>query len=98
MLGLMAALGEAGETHYFRTRDGYEVDLVFKLGSRLWAVEIKLSASPTPEDYSRFNLAADLIGADRRYLVAQVARSSLNKKGGVLSLPHLLDLLAKELR
>ncbi|MGD0309219.1 MAG: ATP-binding protein [Acidobacteriota bacterium] len=98
MLGLMAALGEAGEPHYFRTRDGYEVDLVFKLGSRLWAVEIKLSASPSPEDYSRFNLAADLIGADRRYLVAQVARSSLNKTGGVLSLPHLLDVLAKELR
>lgn len=97
VLGLLAAHGEAADSHYFRTSDGYEVDLVFKLNSRLWAAEAKLSASPSQQDYSRFNLAAELISADRRYLVAQVAESSLNKMGGVVSLPHLLDLLEKEL-
>ncbi len=37
------------------------------------------------------------IGADRRFLVAQVSQSSLNASGGVLSLPHLLDLIDREI-
>jgi len=97
VLGLLAACGEAVEPHYFRTSDGYEVDLVFKLGSRLWAVETKLSANPSAEDYNRFNVTAELIGAARRYMVAQVAEPALGRTGGVLSLPHLWDVLEKEL-
>jgi predicted AAA+ superfamily ATPase len=82
--------------HYFRTADGYEVDLVFKLGRRLWAVEVKLSSSPAPDDFARFNAAADLIDADRRVLVAQVGGTVFNGRSGIAPLTGLLGLLAKE--
>ncbi|HWA28571.1 MAG TPA: ATP-binding protein [Lacunisphaera sp.] len=92
----LAARGVTVAPHYFRTADGYEVDLVFKLGRHLWAVEVKLSSSPAQDDFARFNAAADLIGADRRVLVAQVSETVFNGRSGIATLPGLLEFLAKE--
>lgn len=94
---MLAARGVTVAPHYFRTADGYEVDLVFKLGRRLWAVEVKLTSSPAQTDFARFNAAADLIGADRRVLVAQVTETVFNGRSGIASLPGLLELLTKEI-
>jgi len=63
--------GHAFEPHFFRTSDGYEVDLVLDLGDRLWAIEVKLTAHPAPADLKRLDKVADLIGADRRVLVSR---------------------------
>jgi predicted AAA+ superfamily ATPase len=93
---LLAARGVTIAPHYFRTSDGYEVDLVFKLGRHLWAVEVKLTTSPAPADFARFNAAADLIEADRRVLVAQVEETVFNGKSGIASLAGLLKLLTAE--
>lgn len=93
----LAARGVTVAPHYFRTADGYEVDLVFKLGRHLWAVEVKLSSSPAQDDYARFNVAADLIKADRRVLVAQVAGTVFNGRSGIVPLSGLLELLTKEI-
>ncbi len=93
----LAARGVAVAPHYFRTTDGYEVDLVFKLGRHLWAVEVKLTSSPAQAEFARFNAAADLAGADRRVLVAQVRETFFNGRSGIASLPGLLELLAKEI-
>jgi hypothetical protein len=93
----LAARGRPVEPHYFRTSDGYEVDLVFKLGRHLWAVEVKLTSSPAQADFARFNTAADLIEADRRVLVAQVGETIFNGKSGVASLAGLLELLSGEI-
>ena len=93
----LAARGAVVAPHYFRTADGYEVDLVFKLGRRLWAVESKLTSSPAPQEFARFNSAADLIGADRRLLVAQVKETVFNGERGIASLPAALQLLENEL-
>jgi predicted AAA+ superfamily ATPase len=93
----MAAKGRPVEPHYFRTTDGYEVDLVFKLGRQVWAIEVKLTSSPAQADLARFNAAADLFDADRRVLVAQVGETIFNGKSGIASLPGLLELLAQEM-
>jgi len=93
----LAARGVTVAPHYFRTADGYEVDLVFKLGRHLWAVEVKLTSSPAQTEFARFNAAADLIDADRRVLVAQVAETVFNGKSGVASLSGLLEILAQEI-
>ena len=93
----LAARGVTVIPHYFRTADGYEVDLVFKLGRHLWAVEVKLTSSPAQTEFARFNAAADLIAADRRVLVAQVAETVFNGRSGTASLAGLLELLAKEI-
>ena len=89
----LAAHGVTVAPHYFRTSDGYELDLVFKLGRRLWAIEVKLTSSPAQDDFARFNAAADLIDADRRVLVAQVKETVFNGHSGIASLPDLLELL-----
>jgi predicted AAA+ superfamily ATPase len=93
---LLAATGHSVAPHYFRTSDGYELDLVFTLGRHLWAIEVKLTASPAQADFARFNAAADLIGADRRVMVAQVAETVFNGRSGIASLPDLLQLLAED--
>lgn len=91
--GTLAARGTAVDASFFRTSDGHEIDLVFRLGSRTWAVEAKLTSRPSPADLDRLNHAADLAGADRRYLVAHVKESIVGAHGGVVSLPDLLRLL-----
>ena len=96
VVDLLAARGVTVAPHYFRTSDGYEVDLVFQLGRHLWAVEVKLTTSPAQADFARFNAAADLIDADRRVLVAQVGETVFNGRSGMASLGGLRELLAKE--
>lgn len=92
----LAARGAVVAPHYFRTADGYEVDLVFKLGRRLWAVESKLTSSPASQEFDRFNAAADLIGAERRVLVAQVNETIFNGRRGIASLAGLMEILQQE--
>jgi uncharacterized protein len=96
VIELLAARGRTVAPHYFRTTDGFEVDLVFQLGRHLWAVEVKLTSSPAQADFARFNAAADMIGADRRVLVAQIAETTFNGRSGMASLPGLLHLLDEE--
>jgi hypothetical protein len=59
------------EPSFFRTADGHEVDLVFALRGRRWATEVKLTTSPSPEDFRRLDRAAELCGADVRVLVSR---------------------------
>lgn len=96
VVGFLQSRGAAIEPHWFRTRHGEEIDLVFELSGRRWAVESKLTSAPGADDLYRLDRAADLIGATRRVLVAQVVRSSVRAGRGVASLPHLLRMLDEE--
>lgn len=93
----LAALGHPVTPHYFRTSDGHELDLVFKLGKHLWAVEAKLTANPAPQDFDRLKAVAHFIGADRCVLVSQAATEVSNRHAGLASLPGLLESLANEI-
>lgn len=62
-----------------RTTDGRELDLVLKVGSELWAVEVKLTTRPGPADMARLDASADLIGSDLRFLVTR--RPGLTRSG-----------------
>lgn len=57
----------------------------------------KLTSRPAQADFARFNAAADLFGADRRVLAAQVDETIFNRNRGIASLPGLLELLEKEI-
>ena len=91
--GALAAYGTPVDAAYFRTSDGYEIDLMFRLGSQTWAIEAKLSSQPSPADFDRLQRAADLAGADRRFLVARVKDSAVGATSGIVALPALLTLL-----
>jgi uncharacterized protein len=75
ILGLLDQQDRAAEACFLRTSDQRELDLVLDLGRALWAIEVKLTASPGPADMDRLNKTADLVKADMRILVSQVRRS-----------------------
>ena len=71
---ILNSLNTAGVSHnayYFRTNDRREIDLVLQFGRELWAIEIKLTTSPSLDDFNRLGKAADLIKADRRIFITQ---------------------------
>ena len=63
--------GRAFEAFSFRTSDQREIDLVLRVGAELWALEVKLTTRPGLHDLKRLNAAADLISADRRFLICR---------------------------
>ncbi|MBM4019603.1 MAG: ATP-binding protein [Planctomycetes bacterium] len=71
ILGVLGQAGHQVEPYFFRTSDQYEIDLVLDLGKRRWAIEVKLTASPSLADLARLNKAADMIKADRRILISR---------------------------
>ena len=75
-LGELSSHERPVDAYYFRTSDQYELDLVLDLGRDLWAIEVKLTASPGPDDMRRLDTTADMVGASRRFLVSQTRRSS----------------------
>jgi len=73
----LAALGAAGKSaqpFFFRSSDGYELDLVLDWATHRWAVEIKLTSDPSTDMIGRLNKAADMIDADNRILICRIAR------------------------
>ncbi|MCE5277895.1 MAG: ATP-binding protein [Planctomycetaceae bacterium] len=73
-LETLAAVGKRAQAFFFRTSDGYELDLVLDWGTARWAVEIKLTSNPSPDMIARLNKTADMIGAARRILICRTAQ------------------------
>ena len=95
-LGELSALGRRFSPYYFRTSDQHELDLVLDFGGELWAVEVKLTASPGPEDMRRLEKTAGMIGAKRCFLVSQTRRSSGDGHRISCDLPAFLEHLTDQ--
>lgn len=93
VLGELSAGGQGVEAWYFRTSDQYELDLVLDFGRERWAVEIKLTSSPSPEDMARLDKTADMIQASRRFLVSRTSRPAGDGRRVSCNLPTFLDRL-----
>lgn len=94
-LGAISTLGVPFEPYCFRTSDLCEVDLVVDAGRERWAIEVKLTASPGPDDMARLDRAADMIGAARRFLVTRTRRTSGNDRRASCDLAGLLGRLSQ---
>ena len=92
-LDTLSAAGLRANPYFFRTSDGYELDLVLDWGTDRWAIEIKLTSNPSTEMVDRLNATADLIDASRRVLVCRIARRIETEKVLVASLPVWLKKL-----
>ena len=57
--------------YYLRTSDKYEIGLILDFGSRLYAIEVKLTSSPDSDDVNRFRKAAEMIKAKRCLLISR---------------------------
>jgi uncharacterized protein len=95
IIGELAARGRKVDPYFFRTSDGHEIDLVLDFGNERWAIEVKLSASPTPVDMDRLDRTADMIGATRRYLVSQTPRSAGTSARASCNMAGLMERIAE---
>lgn len=87
------AIGEQPQFHYFRTSDGYEIDLVIEhLGER-WGVEIKFSSSPSLEDLRRLKKTSELCGCTRSFLLSRTEMPVVSEAGGSVNLHAFLQLI-----
>jgi len=93
-LAILEAGGRRVQPFFFRTSDGYELDLVLDWGDKLWAVEIKLTSNPSPDAVDRLRRTAALIGADRCILVCRIARKIESEGLLVIGLPAWLRMLS----
>jgi len=90
-LATLAAVGQHAAPGFFRTSDGYALDLVLDWGTNRWAIEVKLTSNPSPEMIARLHKTADLIDADRRILVCRIAQPIRNDTLLVTNLPDWLQ-------
>jgi hypothetical protein len=93
VIGEMSSRGMHFSAYYFRTSDQHELDLILDLGKEQWAIEVKLTSSPSPADMDRLNSTADLIGAARRFLVTRTTRPAGDKYRASCNLPSLVERL-----
>ena len=90
VLGSLQQVGRHCEAFFLRTSDQHEIDLVLDFGTGLWAVEVKLTTAPDPEDLARLKKTADLLKADRRILVTQTSQNIVSPDQVSCNLPWLL--------
>jgi predicted AAA+ superfamily ATPase len=93
VLGELTAQGLRYEPYFFRSSDGHEIDLVVDVGAERWAIEVKLTASPSRADMERLDRTAAMIGIRRRFLVSQTPRSSGDAERASCNLVGLLERL-----
>ena len=95
---ILAALNNRGipnEPFFFRTGDGYELDLVLRIKGELWAFEIKLTTSPGKRDLDRMKKTAAMIGADRNVLVSRSNRTVRGQDAVITGVKGALNMLAE---
>lgn len=95
---ILAALNNRGvlyEPFFFRTADGYELDLVLQIKGELWAIEIKLTTSPGKRDLDRMRKTAAMIGADRKVLVSRSNRTIRGQDAVITGVKGALNMMAE---
>ena len=93
-LGSLQSRGRPFGAYFMRTKDGEEIDLVVECAGKRWAIEVKLSARPSPAEYESLNRKADMVEADNRVLVSRMAGVHGEKGRWMADLPGFLQLLA----
>ncbi|MBI4668283.1 MAG: ATP-binding protein [Elusimicrobia bacterium] len=83
---IIAHLLERGIPHeafHFRTKTAEELDLLLEVARERWAIEIKLTSFPAPEDFKKLNQTADLAKAGRRVLLSKT--KTVVRSGNMIS-------------
>ena len=94
VIATLQQLGRPCQPYFFRTSDQHEIDLVLDFGGTRWAVEVKLTTHPQPQDLARLNREADMIEAEKRFLVSQTREPVVSGSQASCDLPLLLQELA----
>ncbi len=76
---IFAIKGREPDLYFWRSHDGLEVDLIVQIGSKLYPVEIKLTATPTlrhTEPLNRFKKLAGRDAADTGLIVCRADKTA----------------------
>jgi hypothetical protein len=96
ILGHLAALGRPHRAYHLRTGDRQEIDLVLETAGERWAIEARLTASPSRADMGRLDRLADLVGATRRWLITQAPSAVGDERRAAADLGWALERLRDE--
>lgn len=94
ILGHLSAWGATVDAYHLRTSDQYEIDLLLEIEGKRWAIETKLTSSPSVDDFRRAEKAASFIKADRVVMVSRTVKEIDSGKmlstniGGLLKRLH----------
>ncbi|MBN1626734.1 MAG: ATP-binding protein [Deltaproteobacteria bacterium] len=93
VLACLDSQGRNYEPYFFRTSDGYELDLVLVLEGKKWAFEIKLTGSPGQNELDRLKKTAEMIGFDTMVLISRTDKEIKGDSIISTNLPGALKLL-----
>lgn len=96
IIAVFGALGKQANFHYFRTSDGYEIDLVIESAGERWGVEIKFTSSPSLEDLRKLRKTSEFCGCTRHFLVSRTLSPVISEQGGSLNLQEFLKMIMEE--
>lgn len=92
-LATLSIRNRPASPYYFRSSDGYEVDLILDWGNERWAIEIKLTSNPAKQEVERLHKVADMVNASRRILICRNASPFGNDQLTVTNLEAWLKQL-----
>lgn len=93
ILATLSIRNRPATPYYFRSSDGYEVDLILDWGNERWAIEIKLTSNPAKQEVERLHKVADMVNASRRILICRNASPFGNDQLTVTNLEAWLKQL-----
>lgn len=70
-MGALRGKQRGTEAYHLRTSDQKEIDLLVQTGTELWAIEAKLTTQPGIHSLARLDAFADLVGANKRFLICR---------------------------
>ncbi len=80
ILGHLSSVGAMVNAYYMRTSDLYEIDLLLEIEGKRWAIETKLTSSPSVDDLRRTEKAASFLKADRVVMVSRTVKEIDSEK------------------
>lgn len=97
LVSTIRLLGIGADFYYFRTSDGYEVDLIADMGTERWGIEVKFSTSPSPEDLRKLRKSAEMCGCTRHFLLSRTNDPVISDNEGSVNLGALLGIIQQDL-
>jgi predicted AAA+ superfamily ATPase len=97
VISTIRMLGIAADFFYFRTSDGYELDLIIETGTEKWGIEVKCTTSPSPEDLRKLRKSADMCACTKHFLISRTSDSVVSGNSGSVNLATLLGLIRDQM-
>lgn len=98
---ILNTLGERGvpvSPYYFRSSDGYELDLVLDFGAKeLWGIEIKLASEVRSADLERIKAVSAMVKVEKRFLICQTKDRFFDGKFGYGGVAEFMRVLEEEM-